>query len=348
MSPGQEQEVPAASAAFDIWPDSAAEVTSNSHAVPDAEVGAVPYTAAEPEIAYDSTTATTAVSRLEAGALALTLSRTPPSVAPATESNEVVSVSVDGQPAPTEATAVDTVPSNTAEVAPDAAGTAAAPGNARVAEVAPIRAEPEHDDEVVGNNAAVTVHSDRADVAVASNAAAGVQINAVEMVADIADVLPNGGVQAVAAGVEGGQGGAPPGDDDEDEERKDEDGVDGHVVAEGAFGGDTVLEQVLGGDTAPPTSAGNAGAGAAEATSTSWLGWLSRAKRAIVAATLPSGDSTMTGYETQGASSSPDDKRRLGAGWRPYPGAAFYRRDVKVVEDFGMLGKDNRRGLYYS
>ena len=89
MSPGQEQEVPAASAAFDIWPDSAAEVTSNSHAVPDAEVGAVPYTAAEPEIAYDGTSAT-AVSRLEAGALAVTLSRTPPLVAPATESNEVV------------------------------------------------------------------------------------------------------------------------------------------------------------------------------------------------------------------------------------------------------------------
>ena len=194
------------------------------------------------------------------------------------------------------------------------------------------------------------MHSDRVDVAVASNAAAVVQSNAVEMVADIADVLPNGGVQAVAAGVEGGQGGAPPRDDDEDEdeERKEEDGVDGNVVAEGAFGGDTVLEQVLGGGIALPTSAGNAGVGAAEATSTSWLGWLSRAKRAIVAATLPSGDSTMTGYETQGASSSPDDKRRLGAGWRPYPGAAFYRRDVKIVEDFGMLGKDNRRGSRHS
>ena len=179
----------------------------------------------------------------------------------------------------------------------------------------PIWAEPEHDDKVMGDGAAVTVHSDRADVAVASNAAAVVQSNAVEMVADIADVLPNGGVQAVAAGIEGGQGGAPPGDDDEDEDRDDEDGVDGDVVAEGAFGGDTVLEQVLGGDTAPLTSAGNAGAGAAEATSTSWLGWLSRAKRAIVAATLPSGDSKIPGYETQGASSSPDDERTTNGVW---------------------------------
>eukprot|EP00752_Nemacystus_decipiens_P018750 g16811.t1 len=144
--------------------------------------------------------------------------------------------------------------------------------------------------------------------------------NGVKIVADIAGVLPNGEVGAIAGGDGRGEGGGA-------QARQEK-----HVV------GDAV-EETFGGDKGFLTSVGNDIADTAAISSTSWLDWLRKAKRAAVIATILGGSKTTPDGSAEGAPSTPNGEQRLGAGWRPYPGAALYRSDVgiTVAEEFGML-----------
>lgn len=306
MPPGEDREMTEAATIHE-----AVDAMLSSLVEPDADIEAVLDNAVEPEVLQNNATA--AVSRPEAGVV----SDTAPSPSPITDGVVVPSIAADAETAANNATA--TVPNSTAKAEPDT-GIAAVPYDAPAAEAAPIPMElEEQEDEMMADDAAV------AQVVVASNAAAAVVSNTAELEAGTADmILPDGDVGAVA----GGGGGAQGVDDEEEDD----------AVGDAAGG-------VLGGGAEPLTSASIANNTTAT-TSTSWLGFLSKAKRAIVAATLPGGGSTTTKDESEGARVSPEGKQRLGAGWRAYPGAVLYRRDVSVVEEPGVpLGKKNRRAL---
>ena len=330
MSPGQDREVPGAYTARITSLDNSADVMLNNQAGPGFEGTAVPDTAAvaAPETVHDDATA--AVFSTGAGAV----SGTPPSAAPTTEGNLQPSVAseVEVEVASNDATvtAAIAVPNNTADVEVASIAPAAAPNSAPATEaVSSTRAEPEYV-KATSNAAAVPVLSIPVEVEVTSNAAAAAPDNRVEMVHENAGILPNGEVVAVFGGEEGGGGGA--------QAREAEEDIVGDVV-----------RGALVDDTQPLTSAGMSAAEATTETtsSTSWLGFLWKAKRAIVAATSPSGGST-TADEREETPSSPDGKRRLGAGWRPYPGAVLYRRDMGVVEDVGGVAGNKKRALRYN
>eukprot|EP00903_Cladosiphon_okamuranus_P005974 g5896.t2 len=231
------------------------------------------------------------------------------------------SAAADGEAAPSNAAAA--VPNNTVEVEVDVSGTPAA------AEAVPIWVEPEvHDeDETMANDAAIAERNNQAEAAsVTSNAEAASPQNGAEIVAGIPDILLHREVGAVPRG--------------------------GGGEAQGRQEGDIVVDapaRVLGGEaeSLPLTSS----AGGADTTAVffiSWLGLLKRATQTIVAAILPGGDGT-TEDKTEGARSrsrsSPGGMQRLGAGWRSYPGAILYRRDVGVVEEFGVPVQKHRREL---
>lgn len=342
-------------------PDYAADTTADSKAAPGADTKAGPDGAAEAEGVHGDEIA--AVLSPEAGIT----SDAAPSAAPSTEGDGGASTAADGEAVANTVTAA--VPNDTAEVAisvaaaaPDSASAAeavliqvepeeveeemvandaaiavrnnmvevevagnaddAAPDSAPAAEAVPIQLGPEEVEEMVDDDAAIAVRNNTAEVEVAGNADDAVPDDGVGMVADNNNgILLNGEIGVVAGGKGGGGGAA----------RQEED-VTGDAVP-GA----------LGEDTQPPTSAGTTFTTAA--TSTSWLGWVWKAKRAIVAATLPGGKGTATEGETEKTPSSPDGKQRLGAGWRPYPGAAPYRRDFGVMEDVGAPGRQNLRAL---
>eukprot|EP00752_Nemacystus_decipiens_P018748 g16809.t1 len=301
MASGQDQEVPEASITPDTLPDDAVDVTPNSQAEPRAEVRAVPDSTVDPEMVYDNGTAAATM-----GPEAWVMPESPLSADPVLEGNEVPSVAVDGLVRQSSATTAAVVPNNTPE-----------------AGAGPIPAAREDTDDMIVNDAAVEMRSNQAELVVASNvgAAAAPDIG-VGMMAGIADLLPNGEIEA-ATGDGGEQGGGA--------QAREKQNVVGDAV-EGTFGG----------DKGPLTSADKATADTADTaatTPTSWLGWLSMAKHAIVTAALPRVNSTTDGK-----------KKCLGAGWRPYPGGVLYRRDVGIpaVEGtFGVRGHKNR-ALWYS
>ena len=363
MSRGQSRDMPEAYTARYTSPDYAADTTADSKAAPGADTKAVPDGAAEAEGVHGDEIA--AVLSPEAGIA----SDAAPSAAPSTEGDGAASTAADREAVANTVTAA--APNDTAEVAgnadnaaPDSASVAeavliqvgpeeveqkmaandaaiavrnnmvevevagnaddAAPDSAPAAEAVPIQVGPkEVEEKMVANDAAIAVRNNTAEVEVAGNADDAVPDDGVRMVADNNDgILLNGEIGAVAGGKGGGGGAA----------ARQEEAVMGDAVP-GA----------LGEDIQPPTSAGTTDTTAA--TSTSWLGWVWKAKRAIVAATLPGGKGTATEGETGETPSSPDGKQRLGAGWRPYPGAAPYRRDFGVMEDVGAPGRQNMRAL---